>query len=99
MPRIKNIQGAKVTFTLIAPEAKKVTITGDFNKWEHKSISMRKNKDHLWKKSLILKPGRYEYKFVVDGNWISDPNNSNRVLNSFGTENSVIEVGISKYNQ
>ncbi len=41
---------------------------------------------------LALLPGRYEYKFVVDGHWIPDPNALENVLNPHGTLNSVMEV-------
>jgi 1,4-alpha-glucan branching enzyme len=83
----------RVTFTLNAPDAKKVTLGGDFNNWDYKRTPLQRNtKDRTWEKELTLAPGRYEYKFMVDGNWVNDPSNNNRVRNSFGTENSVIEI-------
>ncbi len=54
---------------------------------------MRKFKDGKYVKMLKLKPGRYEYQFIVDGQWRTDPANPNRQSNSFGSENSVIEIG------
>jgi hypothetical protein len=39
-----------------------------------------------------LGPGRYQYKFLVDGEWIVDPAASQNVANAFGTLNSVLEV-------
>jgi hypothetical protein len=41
---------------------------------------------------MSLKPGRYEYKFFVDGSWVNDPKSPAAVYNSFGTQNSVVEV-------
>ena len=79
-------------FTLMAPEASEAYLVGDFNNWENGSHKMRKFKSGLHKKSLKLKPGRYEYRFVVDGNWWTDPANENRCPNAFGEENSVIEI-------
>ncbi|HET98566.1 MAG TPA: glycoside hydrolase family 13 [Desulfurivibrio alkaliphilus] len=79
-------------FSLNAPDADEVYLVGDFNNWENGKGKMRKLKSGLHKKSLKLKPGRYEYRFVVDGQWWTDPNNSLRCPNAFGEENSVIEI-------
>ena len=53
---------------------------------------MRKLKGDIWKKMLKLKPGRYEYQFVVDGEWWCDPENENRVTSPYCTENSFIDI-------
>jgi len=79
-------------FTLNAPNANEVYLVGDFNNWDGAEFRMRKFKEGVHKKSVKLKPGRYEYRFVVDGEWWCDPENPNRQVNSFGSENSVIEV-------
>ena len=47
-----------------------------------------------WETKLALPPGRYEYKFVVDGEWIADPEARFFVQNEHGSRNSVIEVAI-----
>jgi hypothetical protein len=41
---------------------------------------------------LTLPPGRYEYKFIVDAAWTTDPAGTQEVPNAFGTTNSVVEV-------
>lgn len=79
-------------FSLMAPEASEVYLVGDFNNWENGTDKMRRLKSGLHKKSKKLKPGRYEYRFVVDGQWWSDPVNEQRCHNGFGEENSVIEI-------
>ena len=81
-------------FSLYAPGVKQVYIAGDFNGWQPdaKEYRLRKFKGDIWKKSLKLNPGRYEYQFVVDGHWWTDPGNDNRVTNPYCTENCVIEV-------
>lgn len=86
----KTIQSTE--FSLSAPEAKEVFVAGDFNNWNASEHAMRKFKDGKYIKKLKLKPGRYEYQFVVDGQWWTDPANPNRQPNSFGSENSVIEI-------
>ena len=47
----------------------------------------------LWERTEQLPPGRYEYKFKIDGvNWKEDPNNPNRVNDPYGGFNSIIDV-------
>ena len=81
-------------FSLYAPDVKEVYLAGDFNDWQPdaKDYRLRRFKGDVWKKMLKLKPGRYEYQFVVDGQWWCDPENDNRVPNPYCTENCVIEV-------
>lgn len=70
--------------------AKKVHLVGDFNQW--KAAAMSKQKDGSFATVVKLKPGTYEYKFVVDGQWRVDPDNGAWALNPFGTLNSVATV-------
>jgi len=79
-------------FKLSAPQAKKVVLSGSFNNWETKSIGAKKDAKGNWSVKLDLRPGRYEYKFLVDGNWVNDPRCNSCVPNSFGSHNCVIEV-------
>lgn len=79
-------------FKLFAPEAREVFLAGDFCNWQGNDCPMRRLKDGSWKKSLKLDPGRYEYRFVVDGHWWTDPENPNRQQNAFGQDNSVLVV-------
>lgn len=82
----------EVAFIFSAPKAKKVCISGNFNDWNMNSMPMKKSADGTWKIKLKLSPGKYEYKYVVDGMWIQDMSCSETVLNSFGTCNNVIGV-------
>ncbi|MFA5087573.1 MAG: helix-turn-helix domain-containing protein [Candidatus Omnitrophota bacterium] len=84
--------GKKTTFELKAPAAKKVALTGDFNSWDKSGIAMEKDKNGLWKTSVSLKPGKHQYKFIVDGQWWNDPANKNTVMNPLGTLNSVKDI-------
>ena len=79
-------------FVFNAPDALAVALAGSFNSWDVRSTLLKKDKDGVWKKEIYLKPGRYEYKFVVDGNWTVDPGNKNRTRNKLGTENSLVEI-------
>ena len=82
----------KVTFTLTAPDAKEVFLVGDFNNWDEKKHPMKKDEGGRWKKDIIVPPGRYEYKYLVDGKWEIDPANKKVIQNRFGTLNNVILV-------
>ena len=81
-------------FTLYAPGAEEVFLAGDFNEWQadSKDYRMRKFKGDVFKKKVKLKSGRYEYQFVVDGNWWPDPENQERCPNPYCGENSVKSV-------
>jgi 1,4-alpha-glucan branching enzyme len=81
-----------VEFEVHAPEAGEVFLVGDFNNWNDGEFRMRRFKDGSWKKKVKLKPGNYQYRFVVDGEWWTDPANPQRERNAFGSENSIITI-------
>ena len=86
----KNAQN--IEFTFFAPQAKKVYLAGNFNNWNVKEHAMKKDKDGMWRTSIKLSPGIYEYKYIVDGIWAQDLPCSNLVQNSFGTFNCVLDI-------
>ena len=86
--RVKFIQ-RKVKFDFSAPETKDVSLVGNFNQWNSQANPMKKDKKGMWKVTLSLEPGRYEYRLIVDGNWENDPSCSGHVANEFGGENYV----------
>jgi hypothetical protein len=82
-----------VLFSFDAPNARRVCITGEFTKWSGDGVEMTLDpRDGLWKTTLVLEPGEYEYRFIVDGVWLRDPRNSDTVMNEFGQENSLLIV-------
>jgi chromosome partitioning protein len=86
--------GDEVIFAVKFEEAKKVLIAGDFNGWQAISTPLRANgTPGLWTTTLPLPPGRYRYRLVVDGKWVTDPNNQYVEANQFGELNNVVEVG------
>ena len=89
---LKKCSAKKVTFKISAPNAKDVRLAGDFNSWDASRATLKKSKDGVWKRDLSLKTGRYEYKYLVDGQWQRDPLNNLSVANTYGTENSIIEL-------
>ncbi len=89
---VKQI-GDEVVFAAKFEEARKVLIAGDFNNWSPMSTPMSTNgAPGVWISKLPLPPGRYRYRFVVDGKWVTDPNNKYVETNQFGELNNVVEV-------
>lgn len=84
--------GANYTFRLKGvPNAKSIFLAGDFNNWDPGTLAMKKKGDE-WVCSVYLSAGKHKYKYIVDGKWITDPNNKNWEQNEFGTGNSVVWV-------
>ncbi len=82
----------RVNFSFYAPQAKEVSLVGDFNEWNAKKHMMKKGNQGKWEKTVVVKPGTYEYKYVVDGKWQEDTEQPRSLLNSFGTYNNVLTV-------
>jgi 1,4-alpha-glucan branching enzyme len=91
MPK-KKIEKQKVTFSFAAPQAQTVLLAGDFTAWQEAAITMKKDKAGMWKKTIPLPPGRYQYRLLVDGQWQDDPNCPVRQPNQFGGQNCVCIV-------
>jgi 1,4-alpha-glucan branching enzyme len=96
-PRHTTESGApvvrEVTFNISAPAAKDIFLVGDFNHWKMNEESrLSRLEDGRWEKRLSLASGRYKYKFIVDGEWVLDSQNSEREQNSFGTFDSIISL-------
>jgi 1,4-alpha-glucan branching enzyme len=84
---------SKIRFAAEFPAARRVYIAGDFNGWDPADLRMRRA--HKGMDSFVakvdLEPGKHEYKFVVDGEWVCAPDVP-REANSMGSDNHVIEV-------
>jgi hypothetical protein len=85
-------QTVTIRFSLFAPNARKVSVCGEFNDWEPDATSMQLGKDGRWEAAFALQPGRYRYKFVVDGEWLHDPNAQENEPNEHGSLNSVLQI-------
>jgi 1,4-alpha-glucan branching enzyme len=83
--------GTEVLFSAHFEQASQVMIAGDFNGWNPVSpLQMVRAGD--WRVKLPLAPGRYRYRFIVDGKWMTDPHNTYVEANQFGELNNVVEV-------
>ena len=84
----------KVIFRLNGfQSAGEVILTGNFNGWDERAIKMKRDTDG-WHLRADLPPGRYEYKFIIDGKWSHDPEAKENVYNEHGTLNSVLKVTV-----
>ena len=92
VPLLAEYLPARISLWLYEPKAKEVRLAGSFNNWDPWSTPMRHDGEGRWEVELILTRGRYEYRFVVDGNWADDPLASAYVANPFGSLNCVLSV-------
>lgn len=86
-------------FTCDAPDAQTVVLVGEFNQWSVVADPMKRGRNGKWTATVNLAPGRYEYKFLIDGCWCCEPGEPDafcggpdRAPNPLGTMNRVIEV-------
>jgi hypothetical protein len=100
-PPAQSAQG--VLFQFEAPSARVVQVMGSWpeNNWgsgqaqtgSFRVGEMQRGEDGVWRRWEKLPPGRYQYKFKVDEvNWKEDPNNPERVDDSYGGFNSLLIV-------
>jgi len=80
-------------FTYADATAKSVFVAGEFNQWSAIANPMQKDASGTWTAAIPLKPGKYQYKFVVDGNWKQDAANADAADDTYGGKNSVKTVG------
>lgn len=88
----QNQKRRRVTFSLDAPGADSVILVGDFNAWDRQKHPMKRSKNGAWQKAVMLFPGRYEYRFLIDGQWANDMQNTETCPNCHGTLNNVVKV-------
>jgi 5'-AMP-activated protein kinase regulatory beta subunit len=82
----------RVTFKFDSPKAREVFLAGSFNAWDPSSRPLKKDAKGIWKTTMMIPSGTYEYRFIVDGEWAEDPNAQAKRMNEFGSHNSVITI-------
>jgi chromosome partitioning protein len=85
------VTSAGVMFTIEAPGAERVQLAGDFNGWDLQGSDMSPA-GRIWKTVVPLEPGRYRYRYVVDGQWQSDPLNPTVEPSPYGGHDSILVV-------
>lgn len=109
--KLKNADGDKCAADVLVKARKKaitvvkfkpvekstdVFIAGSFNNWNSGSMRMNRNEAGEFMAELDLQPGKYQYKFVVDGKWITDPGNAEKAADGLGGSNSLLTVSGEK---
>ena len=91
-PRDAERDGVK--FVLVAPQAARVSLVGDFNQWDPAATPMQRTPTGgTWSVVVPLSAGRHEYSFVVDGKqWLPDPSAPLAPVDGLGAPNSVVLV-------
>jgi len=89
-----SVAARTVRFVLIAPQASKVSVVGDFNGWDSHATPMSSHSaDGTWTVYVTLEPGLHTYSFVVDGShFVSDPAAPIAPDDGFGHPSSVVLV-------
>lgn len=82
----------RIEFRIVAPHAHQVVLSGTFNQWSESADLMKRDENGVWKKAKMLSNGEHEYKLIIDGEWMIDPDCSDTALNDCGTLNSVIRL-------
>ncbi|NVM21113.1 MAG: AAA family ATPase [Desulfobacterales bacterium] len=91
--RQKEPMKKEIAFTFEAPADAAVQVAGDFNDWVPESLQLTESQGRpLWQKAISLKPGSYQYKYLIDDRWLPDPANDKTVDDLFGGANSIISV-------
>lgn len=82
-----------IIFSVKAPQAKKVSIAGNFNEWDtERDVLKGPDESGMWNITLPLSEGRHEYLFWVDGEkWVLDPDVP-FADDGLGGKNSIVTV-------
>ena len=91
---LKSKPVCKVTFSILAEDAKKVSLVGSFNEWNAKATPLKKLKNGTFKGAVDLDTNNsYEFKYVVDGAFVNDDAADAYVWNEFASaDNSLVKV-------
>jgi 1,4-alpha-glucan branching enzyme len=82
-----------VRFAFAAPDARQVSVAGDFNGWRTDLTPLERRPDGTWTVMLPLGAGNWSYSFVVDGKWVEDPLADTYREDGFGGRNAVVRIG------
>jgi len=91
---LKTKPVCKVTFTVPATEAERVSVVGDFNSWNPEKSTLKKLKNGNFKGTFSLpKNNEFEFRYIIDGMYANDKDADRFQWNDYaGTENAVLEV-------
>ena len=81
-----------INFICHAPQAKAVSLVGDFNQWDAAAHPMKQTPDRAWLLNVELKHGHHRYAFLVDGVLTLDPHAQGITRNDKGERVCLVPV-------
>lgn len=83
----------RITFQIHGDPGSRISVAGSFNDWRPgRKRLIDRGGDGNFRAAMLLPPGKHEYKFVVNGTWVIDPENPEWTANEHGSLNSVLTV-------
>jgi 1,4-alpha-glucan branching enzyme len=73
-----------IEFRLYKPDARMISLVGDFNNWNPENDLMKRERNGVWRLQKKLRKGNYRYKYLVDGAWSVDTFNSSTSRDDLG---------------
>jgi 1,4-alpha-glucan branching enzyme len=88
----KKLKNGKIRFIWPVRDECDIYLVGDFNQWNEKSHPLRRTETENYELELEIPPGKYRFKYLVDGVWWNDPDAEEYAPNPWGSEDSVIWI-------
>jgi len=82
----------KIRLRIYAPGAEVVVVSGSFNSWDPDAVRLHAAGGGWWETRIELRPGSYEYTYIIDGVWTTPPETKITVDDGFGGKNGILEV-------
>jgi hypothetical protein len=80
--------------------ADRISLTGDFNEWRENDIMLQQTRSGVWQAVVDLPLGaRYQFRYIVDGQWRTDSHADGMSDNSFGSQNSIVVASLPESEQ
>ncbi len=86
------MENSRVSFHIHTKPGKQVYLAGDFNRWDPYMTNMKETEPGTYKVTLRIKPGRYGYYYLIDGEPVTDPLNFQKSRTSAGEDISVLYI-------
>jgi 1,4-alpha-glucan branching enzyme len=88
----KFVSNQTIKFRIYNKSASLIAIVGDFNNWNPEHDLLTKGKNNVWTITKKLQPGKYRYKFIIDGKWTHDIYNNKNAADNTGGIASLIQI-------
>lgn len=89
---LKYLDKNRVKFRIYNPDARIISLVGDFNSWNPENDLMKRGDDGVWALEKRLPRGEYRYKFIIDGEWKADLFNPISASDNTGGICSVLRI-------